>query len=117
MYIYVYTHTYVSTADTELKQQKKRLEHLKVDLKERTKGAKSAGKEFEKLQAELDKVSISLPPTPSPSPSAPPSPSPSPSPAPSLALASTPFLSVCISVTLSLLSSPSCWQGVRETAG
>ena len=31
--------TRVSTADTELKHQKKRLEHLKVELKERSKGA------------------------------------------------------------------------------
>jgi len=52
--------TRVSTADTELKQQKKRLEHLKVELKERTKGAKSAGKEFEKLQAELNKAKSSV---------------------------------------------------------
>lgn len=48
--------TRVSTADTALKQQQKRLEHIKGELKEKSKGAKSAGKEFDKLQAELTKA-------------------------------------------------------------
>ena len=49
----VWLQTRVSTADTELKQQKKRLEHMKGELKVRSKDAKSAGKEFEKIQKEL----------------------------------------------------------------
>jgi len=40
-------------AASELKQVKIRVEHLKKELEGRRKGAKSAGKEFEKLQAEL----------------------------------------------------------------
>ncbi len=50
----------VSTADTTLKQQRKRLEHLKGELQERRKGAKSAGKEYDKLQAELCKATASV---------------------------------------------------------
>mmetsp|Transcript_25105 Transcript_25105/g.59524 ORF Transcript_25105/g.59524 Transcript_25105/m.59524 type:complete len:1178 (-) Transcript_25105:240-3773(-) len=42
-----------SAAVSELKQVKIRMEHLKKELEGRRKGAKSAGKEFEKLQAEL----------------------------------------------------------------
>jgi len=52
--------TRASTADTELKHQQKRLVHLKGELKERSKGAKNAGKEFEKLQAELTKATSAV---------------------------------------------------------
>mmetsp|Transcript_6733 Transcript_6733/g.15727 ORF Transcript_6733/g.15727 Transcript_6733/m.15727 type:complete len:1178 (-) Transcript_6733:176-3709(-) len=44
------------SAESELKQLSMRVKHLKVELKERSKTQKSAGKEFEKLQAELDKA-------------------------------------------------------------